>query len=335
MIEKQPLSDQRIVSCLKTNYGIEVTKLLFLPLGADIHASVYKAQALDQRSYFVKLKRGHHHDISAEMAEFLHDAGVQQMIPPIRSIHNRPVQRMGDFTIIVYPFVEGKDGFHCPLTDNQWIQLGKALRQIHEIDVPVSIQSKIRRESYSSQWRESVRSLYSHLEAEPRGDSITLKLLKFMKEHIRDIRRLVDRAEQLGQTLRDQQPQYVLCHSDIHGGNVLLHGHDTLYIVDWDDPIMAPKERDLMFIGGGVGNVWNKPHEEKLFYKGYGKTEVNATILTYYRCERIVEDIAVYGQQLLLKAEGGEDRSEMYKQFIDMFESHGVVDIAFKTEEDL
>ena len=30
-----------------------------------------------------------------------------------------------------------------------------------------------------------------------------------------------------------------------------------------------PKERDLMFIGGGVANVWNKPHEETLFYKGY------------------------------------------------------------------
>lgn len=32
-------------------------------------------------------------------------------------------------------------------------------------------------------------------------------------------------------------------------------------IVDWDEPIMAPKERDLMFIGGGVANVWNDPSE--------------------------------------------------------------------------
>ena len=114
-----------------------------------------------------------------------------------------------------------------------------------------------------------------------------------------------------------------------------MDGNDAIYIVDWDDPIMAPKERDLMFIGGGVANVWNKPHEEKFFYKGYGKTEVNRTILAYYRHERIVEDIAIYGQMLLLTLAGGEDRPEMYKQFIDMFEPRGVVDIACETDEGL
>ncbi len=60
----------------------------------------------------------------------------------------------------------------------------------------------------------------------------------------------------------------MLCHSDIHGGNVLIAENDALYIVDWDEPIMAPKERDLMFIGGGIANVWNKPHEEESFLPG-------------------------------------------------------------------
>jgi len=49
------------------------------------------------------------------------------------------------------------------------------------------------------------------------------------------------------------------------------------------------------------------------FYKGYGNTEINPIILTYYRHERIVEDIAIYGQELLLATSGGEDRLEMYK----------------------
>ena len=74
-------------------------------------------------------------------------------------------------------------------------------------------------------------------------------------------------------------------------------------------------------------------HMKKFFYKDYGKTEVNKIMLAYYRHERIVEDIALYGQDLLLTVAGGEDRPEMYKHFIAMFEPRGVVDIAFKTNE--
>lgn len=51
---------------------------------------------------------------------------------------------------------------------------------------------------------------------------------------------------------------------------------------------------------GGIANVRHKSHEEALFYKGYGKNEVNMTMLTYYRHERIVEDIVEFGQNLLL-----------------------------------
>ncbi len=335
MTEKQSFLDQLIISCLNANYGIEVAVLTLLPLGADMNASVYKAQTYDQTSYFVKLKRGHHHDIGIEIVELLHDAGIKEIIPPVKTILGQSTQQIEDFTLIVYPFVNGQDGFRINLTDNQWVKLGSALRQVHEIEVPSSIQNRARREVYSPKWREVVRSLYTHIEAEPTGDEFALKLLKFMKENILFIRRLVDRAEQLGHKLQDQSHKLVLCHSDIHGGNVLIVGNDSIYIVDWDDPIMAPKERDLMFIGGGVANVWNKPHEKKLFYQGYGTTEINSTILAYYRHERIVEDIAEYGHALLLTTSGGEDRQEMYKHFIAMFEPNGVVDIAFKTDENL
>ncbi len=330
---KQPISEELIINCLNNDYGIAVATLTFLPIGADMNASVYKAETHDQRSYFVKLKRGHHHDIGVEIVELLHNAGINQIIPPIKTLLGQLTQCIEDFTLIVYPFVEGQDGFSCSLTGNQWFDLGKALRQVHEIDVPSAIQNKLRKEAYSPKWREAVRSLYVHIEAKPIGDPIALKLLKFMNENMPAIRRLVDRAEQLGQKLQGQSPKFVLCHSDIHGGNVVINGNDTLYIVDWDDPIMAPKERDLMFIGGGVANVWNQPHEENSFYRGYGKTEINSTILAYYRHERIVDDIAIYGHELLLTMTGGEDRPEMYKQFIGMFEPRGVVDIAFATDE--
>jgi spectinomycin phosphotransferase len=333
MTEKSLLSEQRIIDCLKINYGIEVATLTFLPLGADMYASVYKAQTHDRSSYFVKLKRGHHHDISASIIALLRNAGIQQIIPIIKTIHGQATQRIDDFTLTVSPFVDGRDGFSRDLTDDQWYTLGKVMRQIHEINVPFSIQAKIRRETYSSKWRQAVQSLYPLIESEPSGDMIAVNLLTFMKKHTTAIHRLVDRAEQLAQKVQDQSSQFVLCHSDLHGGNILIDENDTLYIVDWDDPIIAPKERDLMFIGGGVANVWNKPHEKELFYKGYGKAEVNMILLAYYRHERVVEDIALYGQQLLLTMAGGQDRIKWYNQFITQFDPQGVVEIAFKTDE--
>ncbi|MBA3603793.1 MAG: phosphotransferase [Parachlamydiaceae bacterium] len=84
-----------------------------------------------------------------------------------------------------------------------------------------------------------------------------------MRKHRAVIHYLVDRAEGLSQRIRKQSPEFVLCHSDNHGGNVLIDERGSIFIVDWDDPIMAPKERDLMFVGGGVASVWNNP--ESLF----------------------------------------------------------------------
>ena len=334
MTEKQPLSEQIIIDCLNANYGIQVAALKLLPLGADMNASVYKAETQSSQSYFVKLKRGLRYDMSIAILALLHASGIQRIIPPIKTTNGELTQHINDSTLTLYPFVNGQNGFCYNLTDDQWIALGKVLRQVHEFDVPPSIRDLIRTEAYSSKWREAIRALDAHIDENLNGDEAALKLQSFMREHRVVIHHLVNRAETLSQKIQEQSSEFVLCHSDIHGGNVLIDESGSIFIVDWDDPIMAPKERDLMFIGGGVANVWNNPREENFFYKGYGETEINRAILAYYRHERIVEDIAEYGQTLLLTLDGGEDRLEMFEQFKGMFEINGVVDIAFKTDSD-
>ncbi|MBJ7449170.1 MAG: aminoglycoside phosphotransferase family protein [Parachlamydiales bacterium] len=331
MIEKQLVSEQLIIKSLNTDYGIEIIAFKSLPIGADMNAAIYKAQSIDHKSYFVKLKRGHHLDICIAILDLLQNSGISQIISPVKTLQNQSIQRLDDYTLIVYPFIEGQDGFSCDLTDNQWFELGKTLKKIHEIDVPMSIQKQLRREDYSPKWREVVRSFYTVFESVSAVDEIALKFLQFVKSKLSTIRSIVDNADKFCQNLLDQSPELVLCHSDIHGGNVLITQNSNIYIVDWDDPIMAPKERDLMFVGGGVANVWNKPQDIKSFYSGYGASEINSTLIAYYRFERIVQDIAVYSQMLLLTDEGGDERSTMYKQFTDMFDTHGVIDIAFET----
>lgn len=297
-----------IQQLLASEYDLMVSKLEKLPLGADINASVYKAD-----EYFVKVKKGHDHDISLEVAELLQQAGFAHVISPIKTKKGLAFTIIGDCTLIVYPFIKGQDAFFRKLTQEQWFLLGKALKAVHMIQVPEELQKRIRKETYSDTWRRIVREMFTQ-------DNVPT----FMLERKEILLRLVDRAEKLALT-RKPEP-FVLCHSDIHGGNVLLDEHNHVYIVDWDEPIMAAKERDLMFIGGGVANVWNKPDEERWFYKGYGLSQVNHDLVSYYRSERIVEDVAIYYQEYL---QASDSQKEVIRNYVEsMFEPRGVVDIA-------
>ena len=100
--------------------------------------------------------------------------------------------------------------------------------------------------------------------------------------------------------------------------------------MDWDTVLFAPKERDLMFFGSGIGGR-QQPEQAAAFYAGYGPGNIDTAALAYYRCERIVQDIAVYCRELLLSAAGGADRAEGLRQLAGQFAPGGVVTIALAT----
>lgn len=311
-----------------------MNSLATLHEGADLDAAIYKVQAMDKSSFFVKLNRGRENTTKIKILELLHDAGIQQIIPPVKTLKGEPFYLQEGISLTVYPFIEGINGFSCPLTSSQWRRLGQVLKQVHDLDLPLSVKNSLRQETFSPKWRKKVRSLLAHIQTDLLlNDPISQKFLTSMKEHKVVIQRLVDNAENLAKSLNKQPTKFVLCHSDLHGGNVLIKGDGTFYIIDWDAPILAPKERDLMFIGGGIANVWNEPEQEVWFYEGYGATSVNQSLLAYYRNERIVEDIAEFGEALLLSKPDHthKNRAELYGHFIDMFDPKGVVDIALLT----
>jgi spectinomycin phosphotransferase len=153
-----------------------------------------------------------------------------------------------------------------------------------------------------------------------------------MKSRRDEINLLVQRTEALASELQSKPLELVLCHTDVHGGNILIGENDELYIVDWDNPILAPKERDLMFIGGGIDDIWKNERQEAMFYEGYGKTEINLPALAYYRYERIIEDLVVICEQLLLTGEGGADRERSLGWFRSNFKPGSTLEIAEKTD---
>ena len=121
-----------------------------------------------------------------------------------------------------------------------------------------------------------------------------------------------------------------ICHGDIHAGNLLIT-QSELYIVDWDTIVLAPKEKDLMYIGGGIGKKWSNEEDINNFYKGYGnEISIDKKLLKYYRCKRIIQDTYYFIKEILDLKYDNERRNGCLGIFESFFESGNVVEMALK-----
>ena len=331
MLEKPALPDENILTLLSAAYGLSVVKVEFLPLGADVNTAVYRVASGESGRYFLKLRKGVFEEVSALITRLLHDRGVSAVIEPLRTLNGQLWAHLDAFTCLLYPYIEGQSGFEAALTDAQWLAFGEALRAVHATVLPAGLSAMVQTETYSPYWRQQVRQFQMLAGSGGFADPLAAQMAAFMRGRQAVIERLIERAEQFASILQAQPPETVLCHSDIHAGNLLLARNGSVYLVDWDNPILAPKERDLMFIGGGVGGIWNSTREDRLFYRGYGPAELNRAALVYYRYERVIEDIAAFADQILLTRGAEGDRQQGYGYFTSSFSPNGVIEIADRT----
>lgn len=190
------------------------------------------------------------------------------------------------------------------LSGRQWVDYGALLRQIHATTLPPSS-----RGSCGARLSPRLRPAWSGgwTPTSARGTSTTPRraLATFWQARRGGVRALLARADDLGRRLARVAPASVLCHADIHTGNVLLDAGGRVWIVDWDETVLAPKERDLMFAVGGIIGGLVEPREEALFFRGYGVAAVDPLALAYYRYAWAVGDIGDFAAQVFFRPDLG------------------------------
>lgn len=330
MLEKPALPDDLVVACLRENYALPVAEFTFLPLGADGNTAVYRAVAVSAAPYFVKLRSGEFDESAVAVPRLLNDRGVRHIIAPLPTLTGHLWAELGDYRLILAPYIESRDAYQVELTERHWRELGEAMRRVHDIEVPPAMAGAIRRETFSARWRDTLRQYLDLAGRRSFDDPVAAEIADFLNLMRRDINDLIRHADHYAATLKARPRRFVLCHSDLHAGNVVIDSTDQLYIVDWDQPIFAPRERDLMYPGGAQGFMGRSPDdEERLFREGYGPVEVDPAAVAYYRFERIVEDIAVFGRDLLLSDDGGADRAQSLRYVKSNFQPGSTIDRAY------
>ncbi len=330
MLEKPDLPDALILSRLQEEYGLQATQLTFLPLGADVNTAVYRLISQDNATYFLKLRKNTFVEITVTLPLYLAAQGLPSIIAPLPTRSGQMWASLEPYQMVLYPFIEGRNAYEAALSDRQWHEFGAALKAIHAIRLPPILERQIPSDTFSPQFRRLVKVFQAQIETTTYQDATAVKFAAFTKAHRAEIDFVVARADQLAQALQQRSLPQVLCHSDIHAGNLLLTPQDGLYIVDWDAPIFAPKELDLAMVGGSA--TWNSTREEALFYRGYGQVDIDRIALAFYRYQRIILDIAAYCESLLLTEEGGEDREQSFQYYASMFLPGHEIELASRTE---
>src|SRR5215207_11200613 len=221
MLTKPNIADKLIIFRLQQEYGLYVASLTFLPLGADLGTAVYRIVTNDGAAYFLKLRKGFN-EVTVTVPIFLKSQGIQEIIAPFETKSKQGWADFGEYKMILYPFIEGKNGFEMELTDHQRRTLGTALKGIHSAQTPPELKRLIPQETFSPYYRESMKSFQVEVENKTFDESTAAKLAEFMKSKRGKITHLVERADELASQFQSTYMEFVLCHTDIHGGNILI-----------------------------------------------------------------------------------------------------------------
>lgn len=321
MRQRPDLRQVTLAASLRAEYGLPVVSCCYLPIGYDLNAFVVEAAAADGRSYFVKVRIGAVNPSAALVPCALAERGIPGILAPLRTREGAPCCCTEQYSIVVYPCVRGENAMVAGLSDSQWREFGATLAAIHSGGFASALAGQIPAETFSLPSAALVRRLLARVQGAAFDSPVAASLAALWRRTAPLLEHVLLRAEALGGCLRSTAWEYVLCHGDIHAANILVGEDGGIHLVDWDGPLLAPRERDLLFVVGSRIARPVEPREEALFFEAHGHVDVSLTALTYYRYERAVEDIGEWAQRVFfdmdLPEEMRADEAEHLRRAFD------------------
>ena len=297
-------SAQQISEVLQQSYGITATAVVPRVVGADANAAVFRVDARGSH-WWLKCRS---YQVAPVVWDGLHwlrgTLGIEEIVAPWPAVTGgASVQRWGlQFTL--FPYIEGQSGFEAPLSATQWQRLGEVLQRLHTAQLPDELAEGLPRQSLACDALETVGHWLQQPATLPTAQDRWGRAFHAVWQRQRErIVGLHGRAQQLQQALAGRSPRLHPCHTDLHAGNLLMGQDGALHLIDWDGLSLAPRERDLMFVGAAVGGRWGRERPQG-FAEGYGDDLGDAQWIAWYRHARVLQDLVAF-QQMLMADDGG------------------------------
>lgn len=324
MREPPALPEARLRACLRDAWAIDAT-VEFLPLGLDTRAGVYRATASDGGQWLVKVKSSPLYAPGCRVPAYLSAQGVGEVVAPLATTGGALWASLAEWTVIVYPFIEGDTGWRS-ITDAHWETTGRIFRRIHQVSPPSRGFDSLRSEKFDpAVYAGPIRAYEERAASSSHAAHPAERALRAIwLERQPAIHGMLARMERLAPVLLRRELSHVICHADLHPGNLLRDPLGGVHVIDWDDVMLAPRERDFIFVGDTRTPGASGPAP---FFRGYGAVDVDWGALTYYRYERIIQDVVACIDDVCFRDDlGDEARADAAALLSDVLAEGGMIE---------
>ena len=299
-----------IKQILLDSFGISVNRII--PTEGGWSASAFKIES-NEGEYFLKVYDKHRSSINPILEKLDFTMSVCSWLEentdlkgsinaPIKTITGEIKAETGDFTYLLFPFINGVTIRTTPLTVQQQSGIAEIVGKIHNHgpDMPFDFSSVT--ENFEIPCGELLKIQHNP------NDPLCVH------QQYDTLMRAIENAHVLAKFIKACNLEFALCHTDIHGWNLMQS--DKLILIDWESIKFAPVESDLYTFWGDWywGNSkWGSYWETFLpiYQKIHPQYKENNDYLKFYQVRRHIEDIEEFYKQYLYDKMTDEETNEV------------------------
>ncbi len=294
MLTESKIDKSLLKKVVQEKFGISVTNLTLVPKWEVARA--YVIESSNHQHFFLKIYSDDNVPDSA--FRFAYDlfakVGIRNIAHPIPTIYGQMRIRIGGFHVALFNLISGRTAQEHKFTHSQSERLGALLAKIHQSKTIIGEYSV--KEKFEIPFNVRFLDVFGAISKMTRNSAQYKKRLKLLLEpHRQWFMQELETLEELQRKIRRTSLEFVNCHGEPSPGNILSSNDGEIHLLDWDEPIFAPKEKDLLFFKDNLEPVM----------KGYGAYAedriVDQNVMEFYGHLWNLGEIADYGSKILFE----------------------------------
>ena len=232
---------------LRSEYGVEVSSLVFLPKGEESYNFV--AESVSGDLFVARLQR--HADTpdfehSLRIAAELRDRGGLASIVSARpTVHGTLTAGIDSYRLALFPFIKGATAYAQPVSDRVISCLGSLLAAVHARAGVVQA-LKPPSESFENPFRQPITDALTWARGPaPPANRHQHDVRRLLLSEATDLTGFMNGFDDLGRCARSLDLRFVITHGDPNLDNVIVSPDGDLHLIDWGEVALGPRERDL------------------------------------------------------------------------------------------